>query len=196
MRTLYSCAALCTISFFTQAPSYAADSANVIATPEQLHILEQMGPAIHPPMGPRHGPSPDQDTPPPPPPCSDEAKSCQIQDPPPPPPPFAKPEPITVSGQLTFVTSKGTQKLTLKDVAHGSPGQPCFWPVGGSVELIEANGTKHLATFAHTCATVVLDGKTVKLPEHPHHGRPHRGPEHEGHPHHPEQAPPPPVEHK
>lgn len=142
------------------------------ASLEQMRILEHMEPALRRPLHRSRSHAEAQKTLPESSECSEEAQACQVQVPSQSamaPVAATKAESVTVSGQLSIVTSEGTQKLIFQDVIHDAADKPCFWPLGGRIEWTETNGTKHVAIFEPACASVILDDKALKLPARPHH---------------------------
>jgi hypothetical protein len=60
--------------------------------------------------------------------------------------------------------------VTLTDIVRVPP-PVCAWPLSGTLQRAEADGTTHVLSFGPECGQATLDGAAITLPSRPHHER-------------------------
>lgn len=160
--------ALLGVSPTAHAEAIAPQGAETPLKPAQMRVLHLMDPALHAGMGRLHGlPFGPHDCP---------HDCAQSPNGPPITPMHVDNSTATVNKTLTIKTPEGTRTITMADVVHGGDA-PCFWPIGGSINLSGADNVAHVAICAATCGHVTLDGAGLALPTIYDHGHGH-GPGH------------------
>ncbi|MCP3145119.1 hypothetical protein [Pyxidicoccus xibeiensis] len=79
------------------------------------------------------------------------------------------------SGTLTSTDAGGnTSTVTLSAVTRVPPSV-CTWPVSGTLERAEADGSTHVLVYGPECGQATLDGESITLPSRPGRGGEGRG---------------------